>query len=80
MGSMASLPRTECPACTRDVAVTRRGLVYRHDPASGRDPELKSCPGSLKPVQAPEGALLLFVSPEDADLAAVEMPEPVLLF
>ncbi|MBP5918810.1 hypothetical protein F3K34_44340 [Streptomyces sp. LBUM 1486] len=73
---MASLPRTECPVCSRDVAVTRRGLVYRHDPASGRDPELKSCPGSLKPVQAPEGALLLFVSPEDGpvleDLAPVE--------
>lgn len=62
---MPSLPRTECPACTRDVAVTRRGLVYRHDPKGGRDRELKSCPGSLKPVQAPEGALLLFVAAEE---------------
>lgn len=78
---MASLPRTECPACSRDVAVTRRGLTYRHDPAGGRDPELKSCPGSLKPVQAPEGSLLLFVSPDgDVEAPAVEMPEPVLLF
>jgi hypothetical protein len=78
---MASLPRTQCPVCSRDVAVTRRGLVYRHDPASGRDRELRSCPGSLKPVQAPEGSLLLFVSLEDAEpSAAAEMPEPSLLF
>lgn len=79
---MASLPRTECPACTRDVAVTRRGLVYRHDPASGRDPELKSCPGSLKPVQAPAGALLLFISPglEETSAAEVELPRAVGLF
>jgi hypothetical protein len=61
--------------------VTRRGLTYRHDPASGRDPELKSCRGSLKPVQAPAGALLLFVSPDtepnDDDAA---MPVAVGLF
>ena len=62
---MAALPRTLCPVCSRDVAITRRGLTYRHDPASGRDPELKSCPGSLKPVQAPDGELLLFVALED---------------
>nr|WP_237323370.1 hypothetical protein [Streptomyces sp. FR1] len=54
--------------------MTRRGLVYRHDPASGRDPELKSCPGSLKPVQSPKGALLLFVSPEAGAVAEVEAP------
>ena len=77
---MASLPRTECPVCSRDVAVTRRGLVYRHDPASGRDPELKSCPGSLKPVQAPEGALLLFVSPEDGPVVEDAPPVAVALF
>jgi hypothetical protein len=78
---MAALPRTECPVCTRDVAVTRRGLVYRHDPKGGRDPELKSCPGSLKPVQAPAGALLLFVSPEaSAAVPDPEMPDPVGLF
>lgn len=79
---MAALPRTECPVCTRDVAVTRRGLVYRHDPASGRDPELKSCPGSLKPVQAPAGALLLFVSPnlEDQAPEREELAEVVGLF
>lgn len=73
---MAALPRTACPACSRDIAVTRRGLTYRHDPASGRDPELKSCPGSLKPVQAPAGALLLFVAvdhhPSAADCAAAD--------
>ena len=62
-------PRTHCPVCSRDVAVTRRGLVYRHDPASGRTPELMSCPGSLKPVTAPAGTLLLFVSPGDLEVA-----------
>lgn len=79
---MAALPRTECPVCSRDVAVTRRGLVYRHDPASGRDPELKSCPGSLKPVQAPAGALLLFVSPdlEDQEPEREELAQVVGLF
>lgn len=78
---MASLPRTECPVCTRDVAVTRRGLVYRHDPKGGRDRELKSCPGSLKPVQAPEGSLLLFVSPEaSATVPDPELPKAVGLF
>jgi len=81
LARMARLPRTECPVCSRDVAVTRRGLVYRHDPASGRDPELKSCQGSLKPVQAPAGALLLFVSLEDdVQAAAAEPVESVLLF
>ncbi|MER7310002.1 hypothetical protein [Streptomyces griseoluteus] len=77
---MAALPRTECPVCSRDVAVTRRGLTYRHDPASGRDPELKSCPGSLKPVQAPKGALLLFVSPEASATVPDPLPEPAGLF
>ncbi|WP_399559034.1 hypothetical protein OIA45_49175 (plasmid) [Streptomyces chartreusis] len=77
---MASLPRTECPACSRDVAITRRGLTYRHDPASGRDPELKSCPGSLKPVQAPDGELLLFVALEDAGGVDTEPLEAVALF
>ncbi|MFC9859375.1 MULTISPECIES: hypothetical protein [unclassified Streptomyces] len=69
-----SLPRTECPepGCGRDVAVSRKGLVYRHDPASGRTAELKSCPGSLKPVRAPEGDPVLFVAPG--------MPEPARLF
>lgn len=80
---MASRPRTECPLCERDVAVTTRGLTYRHDPKSGRDPELKSCAGSLKPVQAPEGSLLLFVSPEASatvpDIEA-ELPEAAGLF
>lgn len=79
---MAALPRTECPVCTRDVAVTVRGLVYRHDPASGRDPELRSCSGSLKPVQAPKGDLVLFVDPADDDRAAndVELPKSPSLF
>ncbi len=69
--------------CTRDVAVTRRGLVYRHDPRGGRDPELRSCPGSLKPVQAPAGALLLFVSPNDDPSVSKILrtpPEPTGLF
>jgi hypothetical protein len=58
------LPRTECPVCERDIAITRRGLTYRHDPPE-RDRELKSCPGSLKPVQAPAGDPVLFISPDD---------------
>lgn len=67
--------------CSRDVAVTFTGLTWRHDPASGRTRELMSCPGSLKPVQPPEGALLLFVSPEDPVSAIADtMPEPSLLF
>ena len=69
-----ALPRTECPICARDVAVTRRGLTYRHD-GQTRDPELRSCPGSLKPVAAPSGDPVLFVSAED-----LVMPEPVRLF
>ncbi|MFJ9662834.1 hypothetical protein ACIRPR_33405 [Streptomyces griseoflavus] len=80
---MAALPRTECPVCTRDVAVTRRGLVYRHDPKGGRDPELRSCPGSLKAVVAPAGALLLFVSPDDDPAVSKILhtpPEPAGLF
>lgn len=71
---MASLPRTECPLCSRDVAVTPRGLTYRHDPPSGHGPELKSCQGSLKPVQVPAGALLLFVSPERIAPDEVDQP------
>lgn len=72
---MPSLPRTECPVCERDVAITVTGLLYRHDPKGGRTPDLKSCTGSLKPVAAPAGDPVLFVSPED-----VVMPEPVRLF
>ena len=69
------LPRTECPICERDVAITRRGLTYRHDPADGRTRDLKSCPGSLKPVAPPSGDPVLFVSAED-----LVMPEPTGLF
>jgi hypothetical protein len=54
------------------MAITRRGLTYRHDPAGGRDRELKSCPGSLEPVRAPDGEPVLFVSAE-------ETPEPARL-
>lgn len=72
---MPSLPRIECPKCERNVAVTVTGLLYRHDPKGGRTPDLKSCPGSLKPVLAPRGQPVLFVSPED-----VTMPEPAGLF
>ncbi|WP_151775796.1 hypothetical protein [Streptomyces abyssomicinicus] len=75
---MARLPRTECPVCTRDVAVTARGLVYRHDPATGRSPDLRSCPGSLKPVQAPEGELLLFVGLEEFEDPAQPAPASAL--
>jgi len=55
--------------CGRDVAISLQGRTWRHDPASGRTPELMSCPGSLKPVTAPTGTLLLFVSPEDLEVA-----------
>lgn len=75
---MAALPRTECPVCTRDVAVTRRGLVYRHDPLGGRDPELRSCAGSLKPVAPPDGDQgVLFISPDDDPAGDVWAPPPV---
>lgn len=50
-----ALPRVDCPVCGRDTAVYPSRLLYRHDPASGRTPELKSCPGSLKPVRGLEG-------------------------
>lgn len=39
-----------------------------------------SCPGSLKPVIAPAGALLLFVSPDAEPAELVELPEAVGLF
>jgi hypothetical protein len=43
-----SYPRTDCPACARDVAVYPVALrLSRHDPPEGRTPDLKSCPGSL---------------------------------
>lgn len=71
---MPSRPRTACPVCSRDVAITFTGLTWRHDPPTGRTPELKSCPGSLKPVQEPEGELLLFVSPERIDPDEVDQP------
>ena len=61
-----SRSRVDCPRCGRDTAVYPSGLLYRHDPASGRTPELRSCPGSLKTVREPEGELLLFVSAEPA--------------
>lgn len=78
---MASLPRTECAVCGRDVAISLQGRTWRHDPASGRTPELMSCPGSLKPVQAPAGALLLFVSPDLEDAVdRQELAEVVGLF
>lgn len=39
-------PRADCPACSRDTAVTpRTGHFCRHDPPE-RDPELRSCAGS----------------------------------
>jgi hypothetical protein len=59
------LPRTDCPVCRRDTAILPTGLLYRHDPHGGRTPDLKSCPGSLKPVEPPVGALLLFVHPSE---------------
>lgn len=45
-GELMAYPRTDCPVCTRDVAVAPKARkLWRHDPPE-RDPELKSCPGS----------------------------------
>lgn len=75
------LPRTECPACRRDVAISNQGRLWRHDAPGPRDPELRSCPGSLKPVASPEGQAVLFVSPDDeVPEDAYVMPEPSGLF
>lgn len=60
------------------MAVSVQGRVWRHDPPE-RDRELKSCPGSLKPVIAPEGALLLFVDPEGGPVLEDAPPSEVAL-
>ena len=39
-----------------------------------------SCPGSLKPVTAPNGDLVLFVSPEASATVPEPEPEPAGLF
>lgn len=75
--TMVSLPRVDCPECGRDTAVYPGRILYRHDPASGRTPELKSCPGSLKKVRAPKGELLLF---DDPNVDWPEEPAPPGLF
>ena len=54
------LPRVPCPVCTRSTALAPTGRLYRHDPPV-RDPELKSCPGSLKVVRPREAQPVLFV-------------------
>lgn len=69
--------------CGRDVAISLQGRTWRHDPASGRTPELRSCPGSLKPVRPPGGDdLVLFLNPGDTTAAAddIEAPAPPALF
>jgi len=69
--------------CGRDVAISLQGRTWRHDPASGRTPELKSCPGSLKPVRPPEGDLVLFLDPADTTATVAdldELPAPPGLF
>lgn len=69
-----ALHRFPCPTCGRPIALTARGLLYRHDPAGGRTPDLRSCPGSLKVVRPPAAQPVLFayVPPE---LAAAVEPE-----
>lgn len=59
-------PRTDCQMCERNVAVTPKGRkTYRHDPPE-RDPELKSCPGSLRLVtMAGVDDLTLFDVPDE---------------
>jgi hypothetical protein len=40
-------PRAACPACKRNTAVAPvKRKLWRHDPASGRTEDLRSCPGS----------------------------------
>jgi hypothetical protein len=56
------LPRTDCPVCGRDTAVSLKGRVWRHDPPE-RDPELRSCPGSFTPVDETYEHLMLFDDP-----------------
>jgi hypothetical protein len=72
------LPRADCPECGRDVAISLKGRLWRHDPHE-RDPELRSCPGSLTPVQPPDGTLMLFVDPY-APFGQGEDPEQTGLF
>lgn len=51
-------PRTTCPEphCKRDVAVYPVALtIARHDPASGRTEDLRSCPGSFAHWTPPPG-------------------------
>ena len=73
------LPRTDCPECGRDVAISLKGRLWRHDPPE-RDPELRSCHGSLKPIQPPPGSLMLFVDPYAEDPAPETEPEQTGLF
>lgn len=64
-------PRTDCPTCKRNVAVTpRSSKLYRHDPPD-RDPELKSCPGSFAFHHNPEKhGHYLTLFPIDAEVTA----------
>ncbi|MEW1754732.1 hypothetical protein [Streptomyces angustmyceticus] len=59
-----SYHRHECHACGRDIAVTNRGRLCRHDPPV-RDRDLKSCPGSLKVVhpKKDQPAMLAYMPP-----------------
>jgi hypothetical protein len=53
-------PRTDCPTCTRNVAVAPKAWrLYRHDPPEGA-PDLKSCPGSRTRWQPGPGEPGLF--------------------
>ena len=76
-----NLPRHPCPVCDRSTALTPRGLLYRHDPPV-RDPELKSCPGSLKAVAPREVQPVLFayVPPVGADPGQPDPEAPAALF
>lgn len=80
-----ALPRFPCMVCGRTVAVTARGLTYRHDPPGERPPgPLVSCTGSLKMARPPEHQAVLFAYVPlpllDDVLDEPPLPESVRLF
>ena len=69
--------RVPCPECHRSIALTPSGRrLWRHD-GSPRDPDLKSCPGSLKPPKTgsfPTQAPTLFDDLDDLLAAEEQLP------
>lgn len=72
-------PRTSCPTCKRNTAVApKKRTLCRHDPASGRTEDLRSCPGSYSrwipnpgdPGYQGEELTIFDISPEETTDAA----------